>query len=562
MSLSLTSLLLPLLVSAPQVGGGVQHDHALFGQEASGLLAQSLADFGDQNGDGVADFLVSAPGTTVGGILHAGSVFVLSGVDNQQLLRVDGTENGAEFAAAIDGTGDLTGDGIPDFIVGAYRSDPFIQNGDSGSAFVYSGADGSLVRRHNAANYGDFFGYSVAGLGDLNADGFGDYAVGANWGKVSAIARGTCTVYSGSDGSVLFHLEGSHDYGFFGFDVSAAGDVNADGTPDLLVGETRNSRNQYGDIGLAYVFSGVDGSLIHALSGLSHLDSFGGIVETAGDVNGDSHADILVSALGSDLAGTDFGSVFLYSGADASLIWSYHGESVGSGFGSGFGWAMTNAGDIDRDGEIEIAIGAPYQSASFTSYGATYLVNASSGTLSQKLDALAVEYLGWSLLGREDSNGNAQLLIGAPQNSWTATYSGAIVLAEYSPYLEITPTEISAASGAQLSFDLDFPWASASGQYRILISATGTGPTHYGVDIPLTADSWTTNSYLNDYPFPQSSSLHGFLDGLGDGTATASIPAGVATRLIGRTFWVAAIEAPFGQLPRTSSAAVPITIVP
>ena len=164
-------------------------------------------------------------------------------------------------------SGDVNGDGVPDFIVGAYRDDPVGGGTDAGSAYVFSGADGNLLYQVTGDTAGDLFGYSVSIAGDVNGDGRADFIVGAY--RDDPIGGGTdagsAYVFSGPDGSLLYQLTGDTAGDHFGYSVSGAGDVNGDGRADFIVGAIGDNPGGLTNAGSAYVFSGADGSLLYQL---------------------------------------------------------------------------------------------------------------------------------------------------------------------------------------------------------------------------------------------------------------------------------------------------------
>src|SRR5262249_38124810 len=141
--------------------------------------------------------------------------------------------------------------------VGALRDDA---NGpDSGSVSVFSGMDGSLLWILPGARAGDLAS-AVGPAGDIDHDGFADVIVGAAFQE-----PGYARVFSARTGQPILTLLGgptSHD---FGVDVSGGADVNGDGTSDLLVADSGDDENAFG--GAAWVFSGVDGSVIYRVPG-------------------------------------------------------------------------------------------------------------------------------------------------------------------------------------------------------------------------------------------------------------------------------------------------------
>ena len=192
--------------------------------------------------------------------------------------------------------GDVNVDGRADFIVGAWQAAPG-GRADAGSAYVYSGADGSLLYQKDGGATGDTFGWSVSAAGDVNWDGMADFIVGATRADPGGRAdAGSVYVYSGADGSLLYQRDGGAEYNNFGHSVSAAGDVNGDGKADFIVGERLADPGGRLGAGSAYVYSGADGSILYQKDGVAANDRLGVSVSTAGDVNGDGKADFIVGA--------------------------------------------------------------------------------------------------------------------------------------------------------------------------------------------------------------------------------------------------------------------------
>jgi len=127
---------------------------------------------GDVNGDGFADLIV---GSSIGNMAQ-----VFSGVDGSVLYTFDGDSNFDWLGFAVSDAGDVNDDGVADLIIGVVLDD---NNGtDSGSARVLSGSDGSVLYSFDGDSPSDFFGHSVSGLGDINGDGVDDFIVGASNG--------------------------------------------------------------------------------------------------------------------------------------------------------------------------------------------------------------------------------------------------------------------------------------------------------------------------------------------------------------------------------------------
>jgi hypothetical protein len=200
---------------------------------------------------------------------------------------------------------------------------------------------------------GDGCGSSVASAGDVDGDGTNDIVVG-HYGAPGGSYAGRVRVYSGATGAVLFTLEGGAPGDQFGASVDGAGDVNGDGFADIIVGAP-NANPAGTDSGLAKVFAGPSGALLYTLTGAAALDHFGCSVSGAGDLNGDGHADVVIGAYGADTNGTDSGSVKVYSGLTGAQMFVFNGTAAGDWFG----FAVDGGGDLNNDGVPDIVIGAP-----------------------------------------------------------------------------------------------------------------------------------------------------------------------------------------------------------
>jgi hypothetical protein len=328
------------------------------------LFGASVAGAGDVNGDGLADVIVGVPNDGTGGTA-AGRAIVFSGADGSVLWSFDGAA-GDRLGAAVNGAGDVNGDGYDDFIVGAPLHAGV--GAGSGQVHVYSGVDGTELWLLDGVAASDNFGWSVAGAGDLDGDCHDDFLVGAPLVTTGAgVGAGQTQVFSGATGGVLWTFDGAVADGHAGWSVAGAGDVNRDGVPDIVVGAPLASTN-----GAVSIWSGADGTLIRTTSGDAAADQYGWSVAGAGDVNADGYADVIIGAPMRDSFGkTDSGQAQVCSGADGARLLTLWGSNASDNLG----FSVCGCGDTDGDGRPDLLVGVPRADATGTDAG-TALVYA------------------------------------------------------------------------------------------------------------------------------------------------------------------------------------------
>ncbi len=183
------------------------------------------------------------------------------------------------------------------------------------------------------------FGWIARRIGDVDGDRVADFTTSAPTYPVEGTAGGRVYVYSSRSGKLLWQHTGKKDEQL-GIGVQAAGDTNRDGIPDVIAAGPGS--------GYAYVFSGRDGKILHTLGEGNTNSGFGSHTSTAGDMNGDGHADVFVGAPG-DANGA--GRAFVFSGKDGKLLLTLEGEKAGDAFGS----TLAAAGGKER----VLMVGAP-----------------------------------------------------------------------------------------------------------------------------------------------------------------------------------------------------------
>jgi hypothetical protein len=315
--------------------------------EYGDAFGKAVAGAGDVDGDGYADVVISADGDDDNGS-GAGAIYVYygsaSGLDparEDKRLASDGLADD-DFGEHVNAAGDVDGDGYDDLIVSAWRDDRI--NTDSGSAYVlYGSASGLDPSREDKLTPSDgtvrdiYFGYSVSGVGDLDADGYDDVMVGSHQDDDNGNAAGAAYVYFGSNAGVdttrehkMLASDGaSLDY--YGYAVAGGGDVDGDGYDDLLIGAYADTWYGVGS-GTAYVRYGGSGGLNTGRQSkivsydAAGNDAFGKYVSFAGDVNGDGFADLVVGAPYDDSGNP--GSVYVFLGADEGYCADGDGDGL------------------------------------------------------------------------------------------------------------------------------------------------------------------------------------------------------------------------------------------
>ncbi len=322
------------------------------------LLGYSVDGAGDVDNDRKADFLIGSPGDSIGSNFEVGSAFLYSGGTGALLYRSDGSFSRALMGWAVAGAGDVNGDSTLDYII---SSPGGIESGQ-GSVYVRSGVSGNLLYQKNGSSGGDNLGYSVDGIGDVNGDGKPDFIIGARF--AGSTDAGSAYVYSGANGQLLFQKNGTGS-SQFGLSVAGIGDVNNDGRPDFIVGAPFASPSGLIYSGSAFVYSGSTGGLLYQKNGSAAGDAFGFSVAGAGDIDGDGTADFIIGAVNTDPAGlNDAGSAYIYSGATGNLLFQVNGIIADGQLG----FSVAGIGDISGDGKSDFIIGAATISQAFV-YG-------------------------------------------------------------------------------------------------------------------------------------------------------------------------------------------------
>lgn len=418
--------------------------------QVSARIGISVAGAGDVNDDGYADVLVGSVFYD-SGQTDEGAAFVYlgsaTGVVPTANAVLQGDQATSRMGISVAGAGDTNGDGYDDVIVGARLYD--LGQFDEGAAFVFlGGSAGITISSATAADAtlegnlaGALMGASVASAGDLNNDGFADVVVGANAfdldvsneGAVLVFLGGAAGVGNGDPFSADTFLQSNQIEGQLGTAVAGAGDVNADGYDDLLVGARLIDLGTTDEGGVMLYFGGAAGvpsgfALGHASTVLQQQNVlfFGTSVAGAGDVNGDGYADVVVGAPGY----ASQGAAFVYIGAARGLQGFPTQDAVtrSGQAGSAFGSAVAGAGDVNSDGYADIIVGAPLYDAGQNNEGAAFIFHGGPNGIPAGDPSVAAALLqgnqagasfGLSVAGAGDvnSDGYADIVVGS---IWTS----------------------------------------------------------------------------------------------------------------------------------------------
>ena len=310
-------------------GDSALPNQTFYGATAKTLFGSALA-LGDVNNDGWDDVIIGAPKADdvrdlALKLVDAGSVTVLSGEDYSELNTFYGSLAKAYFGTSV-AAGDFDDDGDADIIVGAPNDDDLDHKRiDAGSVTVVSSTEDGLLKEYGTVAKA-YLGKSVAS-GDVNDDGYADVLAGAPGDDDSEDAlkdTGSVAIFSGFDSSLLAkHYDTTAKAGL-GNSVAAA-DINGDGFADIIAGASKDDMPAIPkiikDTGSVSIWSGADNAPISTLYGDVSKDVFGTAV-SAGDVNSDGKADLIIGIPGKDIppvlnpkAVTDAGAVKVISGA-------------------------------------------------------------------------------------------------------------------------------------------------------------------------------------------------------------------------------------------------------
>ncbi|MDD5223962.1 MAG: hypothetical protein PHE84_08215 [bacterium] len=399
---------------------------------ADDWFGKSVAMVGDLDGNYRGEMAIGSPYATqkLNWTYYpgAGSAFIVnygsSGCSiSKQLMSPTGPQNNEYFGSSVAGIGDINGDGYMDLIVGAPGWDGGGSGPNNGRVLIYLGRE-TLLGTPDLGIIGKEkegqFGNAVAGIGDFNDDGYDDFIVGSSlYGTAVGRQDGRAYIFFGDSdtgnigwsNSITLELpSGFKDLGGnkndrFGEAVAGGGDYNGDGYADAIIGAPFADPNKLNNSGMVMVAYGPDAHtwtiLDERFLGITTgtFDWFG---YSVGSVTGENlYGNVLVGSPNADWHSPSDalreGYVSLFKGSSSGV--DKYGTIVGRGKNDGdlYGNFVSTAGDIDRNGQADYLVGAPYYGAGTGMAEIIYSNGYSSYSLWSP--SVTMDNFGWSVGG-------------------------------------------------------------------------------------------------------------------------------------------------------------------
>ncbi|MDQ3021651.1 MAG: FG-GAP-like repeat-containing protein [Bacteroidota bacterium] len=387
-------------------------DVTMTGEQSNNYFGHLVSKICEINGDGYSEVIVGAYSCNS----NTGKVYIFYGgvnMNNVADIKLNGETVNNNFGSSVGDAGDVNGDGYCDVLIGA----PGFNN-STGKAYLYIyGMTGTLLADLSMVGEANFsnLGFSVASAGDVNADGYSDILVGAYVYNQTFTGR-AYLYYGGANMDNIADLifDGEDVNNYFGYSVASAGDVNNDGYSDIIIG----AYGYFTNVGRAFIYKGgaaMNNIADYTLTGFGQFANFGISVSSAGDVNNDGYSDVLI---GSNSINSGRGRAYLYFGGvninTPNLIF------IGEPSTGYFGTSVSSAGDVNNDGYSDLIVGASGYSSNT---GRAYLFYGGSNMDTTKdlimTGAASNNYFGFSVSKAGDVNkdGFSDIIVGAYGNN-------------------------------------------------------------------------------------------------------------------------------------------------
>ncbi|MFN8396642.1 MAG: FG-GAP-like repeat-containing protein [Bacteroidia bacterium] len=400
--------------------------------QAYSRMARGVSGLGDINGDGYSDVISGAPHFSNGQSLE-GAAFIFhgsaSGVSTTPAPIAEGNQFNAHMAYSVSSAGDVNGDGFSDMLSGAYG----YSNGQSqeGGIYVYHGSPTGIPASATTileSNFGGaYLGYSAAGAGDVNGDGYSDVVGGAMSYFSGQSGEGAMYVFHGSATGVsavpAVIVQSNQIAANMGNAVAGAGDVNGDGYSDIIVGAYRYTRGQNQE-GVAFIYHGSATGIITPAADTLEVNQVGAqfaySVAGAGDVNGDGFSDVIVGAWAYDNGQNNEGAAFVFHGSATGIINTPAAMVESDQISAFMGAGVSGLGDVNGDGYSDVIAGAYQYDNGQLDEGAAFVYHGSATGIST-IPAAMVEgnqdsaWMGLGVSGAGDVNGDGycDVIVGA-----------------------------------------------------------------------------------------------------------------------------------------------------
>jgi outer membrane protein assembly factor BamB len=313
-----------------------------------------------------AAFVTSADGQNVGPFTNQGLVFIFNARTGQLVRVIDDPDPqpNADFGGNIVAPGDLNGDGYPDFVATSSRA----FNG-SGVVYAFDGKTGQLLYRvrNPDPTQSSGFGFGAAELGDVNGDGVGDYQVGAPFfNEPGANRAGRSYIVSGRDGSIIYTLANPDPstgarFGQADSDGIALTDITGDRRPDIYVDGFLSNDGTVANAGVGYLFNGRTGALIRRLHDPTPLTGgqFGTSDASAGDIDKNGQRDLIVGATPhhDPTSASNVSKAVIFGNLNLGRILRIFLDPLAQP-NADFGNSIASPGDVNRDSFPDFFIGA------------------------------------------------------------------------------------------------------------------------------------------------------------------------------------------------------------